>query len=105
MALLKSRAAKQAVMTDAARLLDTQDASPEVSSTPGSTADWSISQLSAIYKEHRTQLVSQSRRITRDEAEANEVVQEAFLKFMLASPELVPQIARLHTCTQLPTFH
>jgi len=88
MALLKSRAAKQAVMTDAARLLDTQDASPEVSSTPGSTADWSISQLSAIYKEHRTQLVSQSRRITRDEAEANEVVQEAFLKFMLASPEL-----------------
>lgn len=92
MALLKSRAAKAAAMTDAARLIDAklklQDPMLEVSSTPGSTADWSISQLSAIYKEHRTQLVSQSRRITRDEAEANEVVQEAFLKFMLASPEL-----------------
>ena len=91
MALLKSKAAKQAAMTDATRLLNSApaaDASLEVSTTPGSTADWSISQLSAIYKEHRTQLVSQARRITRDEAEANEIVQEAFLKFMLASPEL-----------------
>jgi len=91
MALLKSKAAKAAAMTDATRLLNSApaaDSSLEVSTTPGSTADWSISQLSAIYKEHRTQLVSQARRITRDEAEANEVVQEAFLKFMLASPEL-----------------
>ena len=86
MALLKSKAAKQAAMTDATRLLNSAPAADET--TPGSTADWSISQLSAIYKEHRTQLVSQARRITRDEAEANEVVQEAFLKFMLASPEL-----------------
>ena len=91
MALLKSKAAKAAAMADATRLLASApaaDSSFEVSTTPGSTADWSISQLSAIYKEHRTQLVSQARRITRDEAEANEVVQEAFLKFMLASPEL-----------------
>ena len=91
MALLKSKAAKQAAMADATRLLNSApaaDSSFEVSTSPGSTADWSISELSAIYKEHRTQLVSQARRITRDEAEANEVVQEAFLKFMLASPEL-----------------
>jgi len=91
MALLKSKVAKQAAMADATRLLNSApaaDSSLEVSTTSGSTADWSISQLSAIYKEHRTQLVSQARRITRDEAEANEVVQEAFLKFMLASPEL-----------------
>ena len=91
MALLKSKAAKAAAMTDATRLRNSAtatDSAFEVSATPGSTADWSISQLSAIYKEHRTQLVSQARRITRDEAEANEVVQEAFLKFMLASPEL-----------------
>ncbi|CAB4661591.1 unannotated protein [freshwater metagenome] len=91
MALLKSKAAKAAAMADATRLLNSApaaDSSFDVSTTPGSTADWSISQLSAIYKEHRTQLVSQARRITRDEAEANEVVQEAFLKFMLASPEL-----------------
>jgi RNA polymerase sigma factor (sigma-70 family) len=54
----------------------------------GSSADWSIAQLSAIYAEHRTQLVSQARRITKNEAEAHEVVQEAFLKFMLAAPDL-----------------
>ena len=91
MALLKSKAAKVAAKTDATRLLNSAtatDSAFEVPATPGSTADWSISQLSAIYKEHRTQLVSQARRITRDEAEANEIVQEAFLKFMLASPEL-----------------
>ena len=89
MALLKSKAAKAAAATDAARILSANPADAlEATTTPGSTADWSIAQLSAIYTEHRTQLVSQARRITRDEAEANEVVQEAFLKFMLAAPEL-----------------
>ena len=83
MALLKSKAAKAAAMTDATRILEAAPASAQ-----GSAGDWSISQLSALYTEHRTQLVSQARRITRDEAEANEVVQEAFLKFMLAAPEL-----------------
>lgn len=83
MALLKSKAAKQAAQADATRILEAAPASAQ-----GSAADWSISQLSALYTEHRTQLVSQARRITRDEAEANEVVQEAFLKFMLAAPEL-----------------
>jgi RNA polymerase sigma factor (sigma-70 family) len=85
MALLKSKAAKAAAATDAARVLSPLDAQE---SPAGSSADWTIAQLSAIYTEHRTQLVSQARRITRDEAEANEVVQEAFLKFMLAAPDL-----------------
>jgi RNA polymerase sigma factor (sigma-70 family) len=83
MALLKSKAAKLAAQADATRLLEAAPAA-----AVGSAADWSISQLSALYTEHRTHLVSQARRITRDEAEANEVVQEAFLKFMLAAPEL-----------------
>jgi RNA polymerase sigma factor (sigma-70 family) len=83
MALLKSKAAKLAAQADAIRILEAAPASAQ-----GSAADWSISQLSALYTEHRTQLVSQARRITRDEAEANEVVQEAFLKFMLAAPDL-----------------
>ena len=89
MALLKSKAAKAAAATDAARLLSANPADALID-TPaqGSAADWSIAQLSALYTEHRTQLVSQARRITRDEAEANEVVQEAFLKFMLAAPDL-----------------
>lgn len=83
MALLKSKAAKLAAQADAARILEAAPASAQ-----GSAADWTISDLSALYTQHRTQLVSQARRITRDEAEANEVVQEAFLKFMLAAPEL-----------------
>ena len=87
MALLKSKAAKAAAATDAARILSANPVDA-LATTQGATADWSIAQLSAIYTEHRTQLVSQARRITRDEAEANEVVQEAFLKFMLAAPDL-----------------
>ena len=89
MALLKSKAAKAAAATDAARLLSANPADALID-TPaqGSSADWTIAQLSAIYTEHRTQLVSQARRITKNEAEANEVVQEAFLKFMLAAPDL-----------------
>jgi RNA polymerase sigma factor (sigma-70 family) len=97
MALLKSKAAKAAAATDAARVLsanpavaklEQQNHEQEMTSVSGSAADWSIAQLSAIYTEHRTQLVSQARRITKNEAEANEVVQEAFLKFMLAAPDL-----------------
>ena len=88
MALLKSKAAKAAAATDAARILSANPADALEISTQGSAADWSIAQLSAIYTEHRTQLVSQARRITKNEAEANEVVQEAFLKFMLAAPDL-----------------
>jgi RNA polymerase sigma factor (sigma-70 family) len=89
MALLKSKAAKAAAATDAARILSANPADA-LMDTPaqGSAADWSIAQLSAIYTEHRTQLVSQARRITKNEAEAHEVVQEAFLKFMLAAPDL-----------------
>jgi RNA polymerase sigma factor (sigma-70 family) len=86
MALLKSKAAKAAAATDAARILRANPA--DALATNGTAADWSIAQLSAIYTEHRTQLVSQARRITKNEAEAHEVVQEAFLKFMLAAPDL-----------------
>jgi RNA polymerase sigma factor (sigma-70 family) len=91
MALLKSKAAKAAAATDAARIFSASSLShdgADAQATQGSAADWSIAQLSAIYTEHRTQLVSQARRITKNEAEANEVVQEAFLKFMLAAPDL-----------------
>jgi len=88
MALLKSKAAKAAAATDAAHILSANPADALEISTTGSAADWSIAQLSAIYTEHRTQFVSQARRITKNEAEAHEVVQEAFLKFMLAAPDL-----------------
>ena len=52
------------------------------------TTGWTVADLASLYSEHRTSLVSQARRMLRDETDANEVVQEAFLKFMLAAPDL-----------------
>jgi len=49
---------------------------------------WSVADLSALYLESRSTLISQARRMLRNEQEATEVVQEAFLKFILAAPEL-----------------
>ena len=51
-------------------------------------SDWSIADLSALYSEQRSSLTAQARRILRSEADAAEIVQEAFLKFILAAPEL-----------------
>ena len=83
MAILKSKAAAT-TLADAATSVT--PALPVVPRT--ATSDWSIADLSAIYTEYRTSLVSQARRMLRDETDANEVVQEAFLKFMLAAPDL-----------------
>jgi RNA polymerase sigma factor (sigma-70 family) len=52
------------------------------------TAGWTVADLASLYSEHRTSLVSQARRMLRSDSEANEVVQEAFIKFILAAPEL-----------------
>ncbi len=86
MAILKSKAAKAAATTLADAGTSVTPALPVVPRT--ATSDWSIADLSAIYTEYRTSLVSQARRMLRDETDANEVVQEAFLKFMLAAPDL-----------------
>jgi RNA polymerase sigma factor (sigma-70 family) len=50
--------------------------------------DWTVADLASLYSEYRSSLVSQARRMLRSESEANEVVQEAFIKFILAAPEL-----------------
>ena len=52
------------------------------------TKVWTVADLSALYLESRSSLLSQARRMLRNDQDANEVVQEAFLKFMLAAPEL-----------------
>jgi len=51
-------------------------------------SEWSIADLSALYAEQRSSLTSQARRILRSDADAAEIVQESFLKFILAAPEL-----------------
>jgi RNA polymerase sigma factor (sigma-70 family) len=55
---------------------------------PATVAAWSISDLSALYTQNRSSLIAQARRILRSDADAAEVVQDAFLKFILAAPEL-----------------
>jgi len=55
---------------------------------PATVATWSVSDLSALYTQNRSSLIAQARRILRSDADAAEVVQDAFLKFILAAPEL-----------------
>jgi len=55
---------------------------------PATVAARSVSDLSALYTQNRSSLIAQARRILRSDADAAEVVQDAFLKFILAAPEL-----------------
>jgi RNA polymerase sigma factor (sigma-70 family) len=63
---------------------ETQD----LAATPATVSDWSVADLSALYARNRSSLIGQARRILRSDADAAEIVQEAFLKFILAAPEL-----------------
>jgi RNA polymerase sigma factor (sigma-70 family) len=59
-----------------------------VAKSQATTKDWSVADLASLYSEYRLSLISQARRMLRSDSEANEVVQEAFIKFILAAPEL-----------------
>ena len=54
-------------------------------STP---ASWSVAQFSSFYTQNRTELIAHAYRILKDKPRAEEVTQEALVKFMLAAPEL-----------------
>jgi len=49
---------------------------------------WTVAELGAFYTEHRSELVAHASRILKDSARAEEVIQDALIKVMLASPEL-----------------
>jgi RNA polymerase sigma factor (sigma-70 family) len=55
------------------------------SSTP---ASWSVAQFSSFYTQNRSELITHANRIVKDRAKAEEITQEALVKFMLAAPEL-----------------
>ena len=59
-----------------------------MATSQATTKDWSVADLASLYSEYRLSLISQARRMLRSDSEANEVVQEAFIKFILAAPEL-----------------
>jgi len=49
---------------------------------------WTVAELGAFYTEHRSELVAHASRILKDRAKAEEVIQDALIKVMLAAPEL-----------------
>ena len=49
---------------------------------------WTVANLGAFYAEHRTELLAHANRVLKDSAKAEEVTQDALIKFMLAAPEL-----------------
>ena len=49
---------------------------------------WTVGELGAFYTSHRSELLAHATRILKDSAKAEEVTQEALIKFMLAAPEL-----------------
>jgi RNA polymerase sigma factor (sigma-70 family) len=49
---------------------------------------WTVAELGAFYTEHRSELIAHASRILKDRAKAEEVVQDALIKVMLAAPEL-----------------
>jgi RNA polymerase sigma factor (sigma-70 family) len=55
------------------------------SSTP---ALWSVAQFSSFYRQNRSELIAHANRIVKDKGKAEEITQEALVKFMLAAPEL-----------------
>jgi len=49
---------------------------------------WSVAELGAFYTVHSFELKTHANRILKDSLRADEVVQDAFIKVMLAAPEL-----------------
>lgn len=55
---------------------------------PAGLKVWTVAELGAFYTEHRSELVAHASRILKDSARAEEVIQDALIKVMLAAPEL-----------------
>ena len=49
---------------------------------------WTVTELGAFYTEHRSELLAHANRVLKDMAKAEEITQDALIKFMLAAPEL-----------------
>jgi RNA polymerase sigma factor (sigma-70 family) len=49
---------------------------------------WTVAELGAFYTEHRSELLAHANRALKDSLRAEEITQDALIKFMLAAPEL-----------------
>lgn len=55
---------------------------------PSTPAYWSVAQFSSFYIKNRSELFAHANRVVKDKAKAEEITQEALIRFMLAAPEL-----------------
>jgi RNA polymerase sigma factor (sigma-70 family) len=58
-----------------------------ITSSPAPRA-WTVGDLGTFYTEHRSELHAHASRVLKDSVKAEEITQEALIKFMLAAPEL-----------------
>ncbi len=49
---------------------------------------WTVTELGAFYIKHRAELLAHSNRLVKNSSKAEEIIQDALVKFMLAAPEL-----------------
>ena len=49
---------------------------------------WTVGDLGAFYTQHRAELHAHASRVLKDQIKAEEITQDALIKFMLAAPEL-----------------
>ena len=49
---------------------------------------WTVAELGAFYTAHRTELLAHANRVLKDSNKAEEINQDALIKFILAAPEL-----------------
>jgi RNA polymerase sigma factor (sigma-70 family) len=56
---------------------------------------WTVTELGAFYTEHRSELLAHASRVLKDSAKAEEITQDALIKFMLAAPELESDVHAL----------
>jgi RNA polymerase sigma factor (sigma-70 family) len=59
--------------------------------TPKNPQSWSVAELGVFYTSNRSNLVSYAAKLLHDKSKAEEVVQDALIKVILASPELNSQ--------------
>ena len=55
---------------------------------PGGPQAWTVTELGTFYTKHRAELLAHSNRLLKNSSKAEEVIQDALVKFMLAAPEL-----------------
>ena len=63
---------------------------------------WTVAELGAFYTEHRSELLAHANRVLKDSAKAEEITQDALIKFMLAAPGINFSVLRLKTCASKP---